>query len=50
MQHLLLGMQQEQIFADPGQVHNEEGRHHSEPCIMNCATSANELQHPELTI
>jgi hypothetical protein len=35
MQHLRRGMQQEQMVTDPGQVHDEEGRNHSEPSIMN---------------
>jgi hypothetical protein len=49
MQHLRRGMQQEQMVTDPGQVHDEEGRNHSEPSIMNCATSADERQHSELS-
>jgi len=35
MQHLRRGMQQEQMVTYPGQVHDEEGRNHSEPSIMN---------------
>ena len=37
------------MVTGPGQVHNEEGRHHSEPSIVHYATSADERKDSELS-
>ena len=37
------------MVTGPGQVHNEEGRQHSEPSIVHYATNADERQRSELS-